>query len=155
MLRQPRAVTAFLFLFACFLLVMFGTKSTIVQAAGGKSYGPLTGKWEISETKEPGKPYRKGYKGRPFVSKGPNAYTIEVHYNPDGTFKRISRIGQKEIVSTGKWTLQGHELRQAQKGSDEEEIIYIRFDGPNQYTSIEVFEETTDPGTFARYKRID
>lgn len=127
----------------------------MVRAAEGKSYGPLTGKWEIFETKEPGKPYRKGYKGRPFVSKGPNAYTIVVHYNPDGTFKRISRIGDQEFVSTGKWTFQGHELRQAQKGVDEEEIIYIRFDNPNQYTSIEVYEKATDPGTFARYKRID
>lgn len=123
-------------------------------AADGKNRPKLTGKWEIHQAKEPGKPYRKGYRGRPFVSEGPNAYTIVVQYNPDGTFKRISKVGGKKIVDKGEWQLQGSELRQRQEGDTNEEVIYIRFDTPDQYTSIEVFEATHDPGTFARYKRI-
>ena len=35
----------------------------------------------------------------------------------------------------------------------DEEIMYVRFDDPNQYTSIEVFEDTHDPGLFAQFKR--
>jgi hypothetical protein len=129
--------------------------ATDVCGADGKNRPQLAGKWEIYQAKEPGKPYRKGYRGRPFVSKGPNAYTIVVQYKPDGTFKRVSRIGKNEKIDQGHWELEGSELRQKQKGRSNEEVIYIRFDGPDHYTSIEVFEETSDPGTFARYKRIE
>ena len=125
------------------------------SASGDAEAKPgLTGNWEIYETKEPGKPYRKGYKGRPFVSKGHNAFTLVLQYRKDGTFRRISRHGGSETVQGGKWTLSGHELRQRSKGKRGEEIMYLRFEGPNQYTSIEVFEETKDPGLFAKFKRI-
>jgi hypothetical protein len=31
----------------------------------------------------------------------------------------------------------------------------VRFDGPNQYTSTEVYENTPDPGLFAQFKRVE
>ena len=124
------------------------------QAMHGTSKAGLIGNWEIYETKEPGKPYKKGYKGRPFVSRGPNAYTLVLQYRKDGTFRRISRCGDNEIVQDGKWVLSGHELRHRPTDMRGEEVMYVRFEGPNQYTSIEVFEETKDPGLFAKFKRI-
>ena len=54
-----------------------------------KAAVPLVGVWEIMQTKEPGKPYRSSYKGHPFVSRGPNAFTLIMEYHNDGTFKRI------------------------------------------------------------------
>ncbi len=120
-----------------------------------KTAAPLVGVWEISQTKEPGKPYRSSYKGHPFVSRGPNAFTLIMEYHNDGTFRRIARVGAKDDVQEGKWELEGHELRHHRVGSNEEEVIYLRFDGPNQYTSTEVYEGTPDPGLFAQFKRIE
>jgi hypothetical protein len=114
----------------------------------------LVGTWEIVRTKEPGKPYAEGYKGRPFVSKGANAFTLILEYRKDGTFRRISRVGDNETVQQGTWVLAGHELRHRRAGAQREEVMYIRFDGPNQYTSLEVFEDTPDPGLFAQFRRV-
>jgi hypothetical protein len=50
--------------------------------------------------------------------------------------------------------LAGHELRHQRKGSNEQEVMYVRFDNQDQYTSTEVFEGTTDPGLFAQFKRM-
>jgi hypothetical protein len=114
----------------------------------------LEGIWEIDRTKEPGKPYTQGYKGRPFVSKGANAFTLILEYRQDGTFRRISRIGDKETVQEGRWLLSGHELRHRRVGARHDEVMYVRFDAPDKYTSLEVFEETSDPGLFAQFKRL-
>jgi hypothetical protein len=116
--------------------------------------GQLVGVWEIYKTKEPGKPYLPSYKGRPFVSQGANACTLIIEYRSDGTFTRTSRIGNKDTVHEGLWTLEGKELRHKRNGAAEEEVMYLRFDGSNQYTSLEVFEDTVDPGLFAQFKRI-
>lgn len=115
----------------------------------------LLGRWIIVQTKEPGKPYRDGYKGRPFVPQGHNAFTLIMEYRKDGTFRRISRVGEKDTVHEGGWRFSGHELRHKRKESPGEEVMHIRFDNPNQYTSIEVYEDTPDPGLFARFKRIE
>jgi hypothetical protein len=115
---------------------------------------PLIGNWMIVATKEPGKPYRKGYKGRPFVPRGANAFTLLMEYRDDGTFRRISRIGNKETVHEGTWVLAGHELRHKRKGAAEDEVMYVRFDDAEHFTSIEVFEKTHDPGLFARFRRV-
>ncbi|MBI4963607.1 MAG: hypothetical protein HY913_10050 [Desulfomonile tiedjei] len=114
----------------------------------------LIGKWEIVNTKEPSQPYRTGYKGRPFVNRGPNAFTLIMEYQEDGSFRRISRVGDNETVHEGSWTLNGHELQQQRKGSRDPEVMYVRFDGPDQYTSIEVYEGTPDPGLFAQFKKV-
>ena len=114
----------------------------------------LIGRWEIVETKEPGKPYRQGYKGNPFVQSGPNAFSLEFEYRKDGTMKRISRKGRQKVVDEGSWTMSGKELRHKFKGSPVEEVIYIRFDSPDEYTFIDVYEDTPDPGLFARFRRI-
>ncbi len=115
---------------------------------------PLIGRWEIIETKEPGKSYTDGYKGRPFVRSGPNAFSLIIEYRKDGTMRRISRKGERDVVEDGVWTLSGKELRHRIKGSSVEEVIYIRFDSPDEYTFIEVYEGTPDPGLFARFRRI-
>ena len=125
------------------------------KAAVDKAAAPLVGVWEIIQTKEPGKPYRSSYKGHPFVSRGPNAFTLIMEYHNDGTFQRIARVGDKDDVQEGKWKLAGNELRHSRNGSNEEEVMYVRFDGPNQYTSTEVYEGTPDPGLFAQFKRIE
>lgn len=119
-----------------------------------KSAARIVGIWEIVRAKEPGMPYRSGYKGRPFVTKGPNAFTLIVEYRQDGTFRRVSRMGTKESVQKGYWKLSGHELRHRREGTADEEIMYVRFDRPNLYTSIEVYEDTPDPGLFAQFKRM-
>ncbi len=119
-----------------------------------KESSQLVGRWEIYETKEPGKPYLESYKGRPFVRKGPNAFTLILEYNSDGGFKRIARVGETETVEQGTWRLAGHELRHKRKGASQEEVMYIRFDDKNHYTSTEVFEDTSDPGLFAKFRRI-
>ncbi len=119
---------------------------------GGES-SKLIGVWEITKTKEPGKPYLTSFQGRPFVSKGPNAFTLILEYRPDGTFRRLCRLGDKESVEDGQWTLSGHELRQRPVGSRNEEVMYVRFDGPDQYTSVEVFEDTVNPGLFAQFQK--
>jgi hypothetical protein len=80
-----------------------------------KAVSPLVGVWEITQTKEPGKPYMRSYKGHPF----------------------------------------GNELRHTRNGSHEDEVMYVRFDSPNQYTSTEVYEGTPDPGLFAQFRRIE
>lgn len=118
-----------------------------------KESSQLVGAWEIYQTKEPGKPYLQAYKGRPFVSKGPNAFTLFLEYKSDGKFRRISRIGDAQTVEEGSWRLNGHELRHKRNGSYVEEIMYLRFDNKDQYTSTEVFEETGDPGLFAKFRR--
>lgn len=115
----------------------------------------LVGKWEIFQTKEPGQPYRNGYRGRPFVHKGPNAFTLIMEYNNDGTFRRLSRIADQDTVQNGSWRLAGNELRHHRKGTAEEEVMYLRFDNKDQYTSIEVFESSSDPGLFAQFRRIE
>ena len=113
----------------------------------------LVGVWEITRTKEPGKPYRTGFRGRPFVSKGPNSFTLVLEYRRDGTYRRVVRISGKETVQKGRWTLSGHELRQRAKGRSEDEVVYLRFDEPDRYTSIEVYEDTNTPGLFAQYQK--
>jgi len=114
----------------------------------------LVGVWEIFQTKEPGKPYQTGYKGRPFVGKGANAFTLLLEYRDDGTFRRLERrAGQLDKVQEGTWKLSGHELRHHRQGAQGDEVMYIRFDGANRYTSIEVFERTADPGLFAQFER--
>lgn len=113
----------------------------------------LLGVWEIAQTKEPGKPYRDGYKGMPFVSRGANAFTLVLEYRNDGTFRRTSRIGDKETIQDGTWKFSGHELRHRRTGARDEEVMYVRFDNPDQYTSLEVFESTSDPGLFAQFRR--
>lgn len=118
-----------------------------------KESAQLVGAWEIYQTKEPGKPYMQSYKGRPFVSRGANAFTLFLEYKSDGKFRRISRIGENDSVEEGVWRLNGHELRHKRIGSSVEEIMYLRFDNKDQYTSTEVFEETGDPGLFARFRR--
>lgn len=139
---------------AVFLVSFQAAPSYGEKTSHGKAKAGLIGNWEIYETKEPGKPYKRGYKGRPFVSRGPNAFTLVLQYRKDGTFRRISRCGKNEAVQSGKWVLSGHELRHRPTDLRGEEIMYVRFEGPNQYTSIEVFEETKDPGLFAKFKRI-
>jgi hypothetical protein len=143
------AVMAAVFLVSFQAVPLYAQKATDEEAGAG-----LIGNWEIYETKAPGKPYKKGYKGRPFVSRGPNAFTLVLQYRKDGTFCRISRCGKNEVVQRGKWVLSGHELRHRPTDIHGEEVMYIRFEGPNQYTSIEVFEETKDPGLFAKFRRI-
>jgi len=113
----------------------------------------LVGSWEIFQTKEIGKPYLPSYKGRPFVTKGANAFTLIFEYRKDGTFRRVSRIGVDETVHEGTWKLAGHELRHRRPGATAEEVMYLRFDSPNQYTSMEVYEDTPDPGLFAQFRR--
>lgn len=123
-----------------------------------KTAANLVGVWEIFQTKEPGKPYRSGYSGHPFVSKGPNAFTLIMVYRKDGTFRRVNRIGLNETVQEGTWQLTGHELRhkvlRKRKGSRDEEVMYLRFDDPDRYTSLEVYEATPDPGLFAQFRRV-
>lgn len=123
------------------------------RKTGATVNSPIVGIWEICQTKEPGKPYREGYKGLPFVAQGANAFTLILEYRKDGTFRRISRIGDKESIHDGTWLLSGHELRHRRAGAKDEEVMYVRFDNPNQYTSLEVFEATSDPGLFAQFKR--
>lgn len=114
----------------------------------------LVGTWEVTHTKEPGKPYRPSYRGQPFVSTGPNAFTLIMEYRKDGTFRRVTRVGTNESVQEGTWKLTGHELRHDRPGALEAEIMYIRFDGPDQYTTVDVYEGTPDPGLFGRFKRV-
>lgn len=114
----------------------------------------LVGVWEIDKTKEPHKPYEPGYKGRPFVSKGPQAFTLILDYRQDGTFRRLSRIGPSETVQDGTWKFSCKELRQRMQGAGQEEIIYVRFEDPDHFTSIEVYEDSADPGLFAKFKRM-
>lgn len=114
----------------------------------------LVGTWEIFQTKEPGHPYRNGYKGRPFVHKGPNAFTLIMEYHNDGTFKRLSRVADHDTIQDGTWKLAGNELRHLRKGAIGEEVMYVRFDGASQYTSIEVYEDTADPGLFAQFRKV-
>jgi len=120
-----------------------------------KEQARLLGRWAIAQTKEPGKPYLESYKGRPFVVKGQNAFSLIMEYRKDGTFRRISRVGGSETVQEGRWKLSGHELRHKRRESPDEEVIYVRFDTPNEFTIIEVYEETRDPGLFARFKKLD
>ncbi|MFH0825144.1 MAG: hypothetical protein V2B18_20525 [Pseudomonadota bacterium] len=145
-----------------YLFVWFAVMVLISPVYANEKKGPaegprvgIVGKWEITQTKEPGKPYRTSYKGRPFVSVGPNAYTLLVEYNNDGTFRRVSRLGQTEKVHTGKWNLNGHELRHLSSVGKDDEVIYVRFEGPDRFTLVEVYENTPDPGLFATFKRVE
>ncbi len=108
------------------------------SAVAGPSAAQLVGVWEVFQTKEPGQRYKASYRGRSFVSTGPHAFTLIMEYRKDGTFKRTTRVGTTETVQEGTWKLSGHELRHDRPGALEEEIMYIRFDNPNQYTSIDV-----------------
>jgi hypothetical protein len=114
----------------------------------------LVGVWEIFQTKEPHKPYEQGYKGRPFVNKGPQAFALIIEFRQDGTFRRLSRVGPSETVKDGTWKYSCNELRQQMQGAKQEEVMYIRFDNPNQFTSIEVYEDSADPGLFAQFRRV-
>jgi hypothetical protein len=128
-----------------------------VGKSGKKSNGAknqLVGVWEIYQTKEPHRPYERGYKGRPFVNKGPQAFTLIIEFRPDGTFRRLSRVGPSETVKDGTWTYSCHELRQRIQGAKHEEVMHVRFDNANQFTSIEVYEDSADPGLFAQFKRV-
>lgn len=118
-----------------------------------KDFNQLVGTWEIYQTKEPGKPFLQSYKGRPFVSKGANAFTLFIEYRSDGKFRRVSRVGDNDTIEEGVWRLNGHELRHRRNGATMEEVMYLRFDNKDQYTSTEVFEETGDPGLFATFRR--
>ncbi len=143
------------FLVSLFLPPIYALDDSVkTKPALDKEALNLIGVWEIVKTKEPGKPYRAGYKGRPFVTAGANAFTLIMEYRKDGTFRRVSRIGNSESVQQGRWRLSGHELRHQRTGSDTQEVLYVRFDKPNQYTSIEVYEDTSDPGLFAQFNRI-
>jgi len=147
-------------LYALLILALSGSqlcaqeKKSDKKSALDAEMARLVGVWEILSTKEPGQPYRNSYKGRPFVSKGPHAFILIMEYREDGTFRRISRIGDKETVHEGAWKLAGHELSHRRNGSADHEVMYIRFDGPEQYTSTEVYENTTDPGLFAQFKKV-
>jgi hypothetical protein len=123
-------------------------------SANANAGNTLVGRWEIYQTKVQGRPYLKQYKGRPFVSIGPNAFTVIYEYGPDGSFKRITRIDGRDTEETGKWVYSGSEMRlQLDKGRIEE-VFYVRFDDPKQITVVEVYEDTTDPGIFAQFRRI-
>ncbi len=151
------------FLFAGALAVLAVSMATSLYAqqhqekkgAASRPYATLlVGVWEVFQTKEPGQPYKASYRGQPFLSKGPNAFTLIMEYRKDGTFRRTTRVGTAETVQDGTWKISGHELRHDRPGALEEEIMYIRFDGPDQYTSIDVYEGTPDPGLFGRFKRV-
>ncbi|MEW6111984.1 MAG: hypothetical protein AB1664_07630 [Thermodesulfobacteriota bacterium] len=124
------------------------------RLAANEEAARLVGQWQIYMTKEPGKDYRDAYKGRPFVPVGPHSFILLMEYRPDGTFRRVSRIDGTETVDEGLWTLKGHELRQKRIGGQGEEVLYLRFDGTDQFTSIEVYEQTPDPGLFAQFRRL-
>lgn len=124
------------------------------RAALDKDAAKLVGRWVISQTKEPGQPYRESYRGRPFVLDGPSSFTLIMEYNRDGTFRRISRVNGIDTTHEGTWSYAGHELRHRRKGQSADEVMYVRFDGPDEFTSIEVYEDTSDPGLFARFKRM-
>jgi hypothetical protein len=158
MMNSPVSIKRTIILALCALVLSIFLPPLYAQenrpSSQDKESTQLIGKWEIYETKEPGKPYLSSYKGRPFVSKGANAFTLVLEYRNDGTFKRIARIGESETAEEGTWSLAGHELRHKRKGVQEEEIMYIRFDGRDRYVSTEVFEDSSDPGLFAKFKRI-
>lgn len=114
----------------------------------------LVGRWELFMTKQPGKPYERGYKGRPFQFQGQDAFALVMDFKKDGTVTRVMRTGSKGTRQKGTWSLDGKELRQSWEGSSQEEVIYLRFEGPDEYTIVEVYEETPDPGLFARFRRL-
>ena len=124
------------------------------RQAANEEAARLVGRWQIYMTKEPGKDYRDAYKVRPFVPVGPHSFILFVEYRPDGTFRRVSRIDGAETVDEGLWTLKGHELRKKRVGGQGEEVLYLRFDGADQFTSIKVYEQTPDPGLFAQFRRL-
>ncbi len=144
-----------------FALIASVVLLSLVGSSGAETKQPQTddqvtrilGTWEIFQTKEPGQVYRQGYKGHAFVPRGPNAFTLLIEYRTNGTYRRISRVGATEVVHEGNWTINGHELRHQRKGNLPDEVMYIRFDGSDKFTSIEVFEQTTDPGLFAQFRR--
>ncbi len=148
-----RQITFGLLASAIVLCLVSSTSGQNKQSETNDQATRILGTWEIFQIKEPGQTYRQGYKGRPFVPKGPNAFTLLMEYRTDGTYRRISRVGATEIVHEGKWSINGHELRHQRKGNLPDEVMYIRFDGSDKFTSIEVFEQTTDPGLFAQFRR--
>ncbi len=125
-----------------------------VKSVPEVSASQLVGKWQIVRSKEPGQPYRDGHSGRPFVFSGVNAFTLILEYNKDNTFRKICRVGNSEKVQEGTWRLSGHELRQRSGGSNEE-VLYLRFDSPNQFTSTEVYEDSSSPGLFVQFNRVE
>jgi hypothetical protein len=143
------------FLLSLFLPPIYAQEQkNMAKPAVDQESAQLIGTWEIARTKMPGKPYTTGYQGRPFVSKGANAFTLILEYRGNGTFRRLTRIGDNETVQEGTWKLAGHELRHKRNATREEEVMYLRFDSPDSYTSTEVFEESADPGLFAQFKRL-
>lgn len=114
----------------------------------------LAGSWELFQTKAPGEPYKPSYKDRPFVNEGPQAFALIMEYRKDGTFRRISRVGSVDTVREGTWKMDGQILRQRIAGAGHEEVMFLRFDSPDQFTYTEVYEETPDPGLFARFRRV-
>jgi hypothetical protein len=150
-----RTLSALLMVFVFWTMLLLPAHSQETGVAIDKEAAKLVGRWVIVQTKEPGKPYTDGYKGQIFVAEGPNAFSLILEYRKDGTFRRLSRIGQKEKVIQGKWVLSGHELRHKREGSSDDEVMYIRFDSPESFTYIEVYEATRDPGLFARFKRLN
>jgi hypothetical protein len=150
-----KQISALILVVVCLCAYSSSTNAVKDSIKLDKASARLLGMWEIHMIKEPGKHYRRSYKGHPFVVKGPHAFTLIIQYLKDGSFKRIMRIGDKETVQEGKWSLAGHELRQTRPGNLPDEVMYIRFDGPDQFTSIEVYEACSDPGTFVKFKRIN
>jgi hypothetical protein len=139
------------------VLCLFDCSLYAQDEKAGKKIGSgnqLVGVWELYQTKGPHKPYERGYKDRPFVNKGPQAFALIIEFREDGTFRRLSRVGPSETVKDGTWKFSCSELRQQMQGSKQEEIMYVRFDNPNQFTSIEVYEDSADPGLFAQFRRV-
>ncbi|HMK37045.1 MAG TPA: hypothetical protein VK463_18365 [Desulfomonilaceae bacterium] len=145
-------VTAGLTVLCLFSSPLFGQVEKKSTTENGKT-AQLVGVWEIYQTKSPNKPYEPGYKGRSFVAKGLQAFTLILEYRQDGTFRRLSRIGPSETVQDGTWKFSCNELRQQLQGA-REEVLYVRFDNPDQFTSIEVYEDSADPGLFAQFRRV-
>jgi hypothetical protein len=161
--RKEHTVNHARFLAAIALIVLAGVFASAVYAqqqpvkkriALDPLATRLVGTWEVSHTKEPSQPYKASYRGQPFLRTGPNAFTLIMEYRKDGTFRRITRVGTSETIHDGTWKITGHELRHDRPGALEAEIMYLRFDGPDQYTSVDVYEGTPDPGLFGRFKRV-
>ena len=148
-----KQISALIFAVVCLSFTSFSIGKDQDTTKLDKASARLLGVWEIHMIKEPGKHYRRSFKGRPLVAKGPHAFTLIMEYREDGSFKRTIRVGDKETVQEGKWSFTGHELRQSRHGNLPDEVMYVRFDGPNKFTSIEVYDGCSDPGTFAQYKR--
>jgi hypothetical protein len=115
-------IKGLIFVMAIGLVLAVSTSSLHAQdektaKKSNESENQLVGVWEIFQTKEPHRPYERGYKGRPFVNKGPQAFALIIEFRKDGTFRRLSRVGPSETVKDGTWKYSCHELRQQMQGS--------------------------------------